>query len=117
MIIRPLAALVLAAALSGAAFAAGSSAPFGYQPDPALKTASLADLQRRVRDTCASTQARIQASTAAAMSRPCGCYAQRVMRALEPGELDAYRNTGVFNDTARAKALVAIDQCKLQRPI
>ena len=51
------------------------------------------------------------------MTRPCGCYASRVMRSLDSAELDAYRSTGVFNDTARGKALAAIDACKLQRPI
>jgi hypothetical protein len=39
------------------------------------------------------------------------------MRSLDATELDAYRNTAVFNDTARAKALAAIDSCKLKRPI
>jgi len=39
------------------------------------------------------------------------------MRLLDPVEIDAYRNTGVFNDTARGKALAAIDACRLQRPI
>ena len=115
-IARPL-AVVAAIAFAGSALAAGSSQPFGYRPDPALKTASLADLQGRVRDACASVQARLQSSTPVAMARPCGCYATRVMRGLDAGELDAYRNTGVFNDTARGKALAALDQCKLKRPV
>jgi hypothetical protein len=35
---------------------------------------------------------------------------------LSDEEIQAYRDTGVFNDTARAKALNAIDSCRLQRP-
>jgi hypothetical protein len=38
------------------------------------------------------------------------------MRALSADEVQAYRDTGIFNDTARAKALSAIDSCRLQRP-
>ena len=112
--------LLLASALAiqaGLAWAGASSTPFGYTPDPALKTASLADLQGRVRDSCAATQARIQNSTPVAMGRPCGCYARQVMRSFAPAEIDAYRNTGVFNETGRSKALAAIDSCGLRRPI
>src|SRR3954466_14596290 len=58
-----------------------------------------------------------QNAAESAVTRPCGCYASRVMRSLYSAELDAYRSTGVFNDTARGKALAAIDACKLQRPI
>jgi hypothetical protein len=38
------------------------------------------------------------------------------MRTLTPGEVDAYRGTGVFNESARAKAFAALDECKLRRP-
>ena len=31
-------------------------------------------------------------------------------------ELDAFRATGYFNDSARQKALQALDTCKLPRP-
>ncbi len=115
--LRSLPALVLAAALAGPALASGSSAPFGYTPDPVLQSASIADLQSRVRDSCASTQAKIQSSTPVAMSRPCGCYASRVMKTLDASEVASYRQTGVFNEGARSKALAAIDQCKLRRPV
>lgn len=114
---RSIIALVLAAALAGPALASGSSAPFGYTPDPALQSASLVDLQSRVRDSCASTQAKIQSSTPVAMARPCGCYATRVMKTLDASEVAAYRQTGVFNEGARGKALAAIDGCKLKRPV
>ena len=113
--LRPLLALSLVAAAS-AAIAGASSTPFGYRPDPALQTASVADLQGRVRDSCASVQARLQNASTAAMARPCGCYADRVMRTFDAVELAAYRQSGVFNDTARSKAFAALDQCKLRRP-
>lgn len=109
--------LVLAGlAVPGAALASGSSAPFGYTPDPALKTASMTDLQDRVRRACSVTQARLQGATPVQVARPCGCYAARVMKDFTPAEVDAYRGTGVFNATAREKAFAALDMCKLRRP-
>jgi len=36
---------------------------------------------------------------------------------MSADEVQAYRDTGVFNEGARGKALSAIDACKLQRPI
>lgn len=102
---------------AGPAFAAASSTPFGYAPDPALKTATAFQLEGRVKRSCATTQATLQSVPETKVQRPCGCYANQVMKALSPAEVDAYRNTGVFNDSARAKALAAVDECKLKRPV
>ena len=101
-----------------AAFAGGSSAPFQqYEPDPALKTATKANLEGRVRHACTVVQARMTSATEAALERPCGCYARQTLRSLDQSEIEAYRTTGYFNDSARAKALSALDSCKLQRPV
>ena len=51
------------------------------------------------------------------LERPCGCYADRTLASLDKGELQSYRTTGYFNDSARAKALSALDSCKLPRPV
>ncbi len=99
-----------------AALAGASSMPTQYQPDPALKTASMGELRVRVGQACAVTQARIQNVSESSLTRRCDCYAGRTMRALSDEEVQAYRDTGVFNDTARTKALNAIDSCRLQRP-
>jgi hypothetical protein len=107
---------VAAIATGSAAFAAASNTPTMYQPDPALKTASMADLRARVSESCSITQAKMQGVTESSLSRKCDCYAGRTMRAMSADEVQAYRDTGVFNDTARLKALSAIDSCKLQRP-
>lgn len=100
-----------------AAWAGASSVPTNYQPDPALKTASRGELEARVRTACTIVQARLQNVSESSLSQPCRCYASRTMRALSAEEIQAYRDTGVFNDGARAKALAAIDACRLQRPI
>ena len=113
---RPLLSLTFLA-LTSAAFAAGSSAPFGYTPDPALRTAGKGELEGRVRRACASTQAQLQNVATSKVERPCACYATRVMGSLDEAEVAAYRATGVFNDSARAKALAAVDTCKLKRPV
>ena len=101
-----------------AALAGGSSAPFQqYQPDLALKSATKANLEGRVRHACAVVQARMSNAPEASLERPCGCYARQTMRSLDEAEVEAYRTTGYFNDSAKAKALSALDSCKLQRPV
>ena len=112
-------ALVTAVALTvgaSAAFAASSSAPTLYQPDPALKTASVPELRERVSQACAIVQAKQQGVAETSFGRKCDCYAGRTMRSLSADEVQAYRDTGVFDDSAREKALAALDACKLQRP-
>jgi hypothetical protein len=113
-------ALLVAAAVSmsaTSAYAAASNMPTQYQPDPALKTESMGQLRARVSQACSVTQTKLQSGVSeASLSRSCDCYAGRTMRSLSTDELQAYRDTGVFNETARAKALTALDACKLPRP-
>ena len=106
-------ALLLSA---GAALAGASSVPTNYQPDPALKSASRTELESRIRKACTVIQARQQKVSEASVNSPCGCYATRTFSSLDATEVQAYRDTGVFNDSARAKALSALDTCKLPRP-
>jgi len=112
---RPLrilsAALLLTVAAASSASGAGSSVPFDYTPDPALRTASRGELETRIRRACVIVQARQQGVGEAQLARPCGCYALRTLRSFTPAELQSYRDTGVFNDTARAKAQQALEAC------
>jgi hypothetical protein len=114
---RALSAATLFLLCAGPALAGASSVPFNQQPDPGLRTAGRAELQSRIQRACTITQARLQNASATSFGGPCGCYAGRVMRGLSASELDAYRSTGYFNDSAREKALAAIDACKLRRPV
>jgi hypothetical protein len=111
-----LAGIVLAASAT-IALAGASSVPTNYEPDPALQRASRTELEARVRKACTVTQARLQNVAETSVSSPCGCYASKTLRSLSQDEVQAYRDTGVFNEGARGKALAAIDSCKLQRPI
>ncbi|WP_243368056.1 hypothetical protein [Microvirga solisilvae] len=113
---RTLLTAAFIAAGATTAFAASSSMPTQYEPDPALKTASMSDLRARVSQACSIVQAKQQNASEASFATKCGCYAGRTMRSLNAEEVQAYRNTGVFNDTAREKALAALDACQLQRP-
>jgi hypothetical protein len=117
MLLRPLAFATLFAVSASGALGGGSSQPFDYQPDPGLKTANRGEIESRIRRACNITQAKLQGTSTAAVNGPCGCYASRTLRALDDGELEAYRATGYFNDSARAKAIGAIDACKLKRPV
>ncbi len=114
---RPVLAGIAVAFIASGAFAASSSAPIGYTPDPALKTASMTDLTKRVQKACINTQARVQEGAESTFMRPCGCYATKTLKEFSPEELQAYRDTGVFNASARDKALWAIDECGLKRPL
>jgi len=115
-VFRPMLAAVALCACATAALASASNTPTLYEADPALKTATVGELQSRVRQACSVTQGKIQNVSEASLSRKCECYARGTMRAMSPDEVQAYRDTGVFNDATRAKALGAIDSCKLQRP-
>jgi hypothetical protein len=115
--LRPLLAALILCAGASPAFAGAASTPTAYQPDPALKTASRSELENRVRSACTIVQARLQNVSEQSLAQPCGCYASRTMRSLTADEIQSYRDTGVFNEGARAKALGAIDACRLQRPI
>jgi hypothetical protein len=86
-------------------------------PDPALKTASLSSLQDRVRFTCVRVQADLQGVSGEKVSSGCSCYAKKTIRALNKAELASYRETGLFDATAREKALKAVDVCGLKRPV
>lgn len=107
-------ASMLAACVSGRTQVASLE---GYTPDPALKTASKSNLKGRVSHACVVTQARFQKIGEAAVEAPCGCYADRTLSRLDKAEIQSYRTTGYFNDSAKAKALDALDSCKLPRPV
>lgn len=106
-------ASMLAACVSGRTQVASLE---GYTPDPALKTASKSNLKGRVSHACVVTQSRLQKIGEAAVEAPCGCYADRTLSTLDKAEIQSYRTTGYFNDSAKAKALDALDSCKLPRP-
>jgi hypothetical protein len=114
--LRTLLAVAALTVSATAVLASASNTPINYQPDPALKTESLGQLQARIGQACGVTQARMQQVSETSLSRKCDCYAGRTLRAMSAGEVQAYRDTGVFNDSTRMKALSALDSCKLQRP-
>ncbi|MFC0283229.1 hypothetical protein ACFFJB_06345 [Camelimonas abortus] len=86
-------------------------------PDPTAARLTPYEITLRAFDACLITQSRLQGVTREAVHSPCSCYARRTVSAMTKEELDAFRRTGYFNDSAQAKGLEAIDYCKLKRPI
>ncbi len=106
----------LAMMIGAAAHAASSQAPLP-PPDPTAKNLTPYMIQLRAFDACLHTQSRLMSTTREAVHSPCSCYAKGTVNAMTKDELQAFRETGYFNDTARAKGLDFIDRCKLRRPI
>jgi hypothetical protein len=116
MMMRRAVVAVLATAISvSVAMAAGGSAPLP-PPDPTAKNLSPYRIQLRAFDACQHNQARLMNTTREAVHTPCSCYAKGTVNAMTKAEIEDFRNTGYFNDTARDKALGFIDKCGLKRP-
>lgn len=58
--LRPVLAGIVASFIATSAFASASSVPVGFTPDPALKTATVSDLTKRIQAACAVTQSQLQ---------------------------------------------------------
>jgi hypothetical protein len=85
-------------------------------PDLSLQDASDAQLHSRIQTTCMGTQGKLTGGSYDALWQPCECYATKTLKALDKPEKAALRANGVFNDTARDKALKALDVCQLKQP-
>jgi hypothetical protein len=97
------------------ALAAAGPAPLP-PPDPTAKNLTPYMIQLRAFDACQHNQARLMNTTREAVHTPCSCYAKGTVNAMSKAEIEAFRETGYFNDTAREKALTFIDRCGLRRP-
>lgn len=102
------------AGISAHAASGGSALP---PPDPTAKNLTPYMIQLRAFDACLVTQSRLMGTTREAVHSPCSCYAKGTVGAMTKDEIQAFRDTGYFNDSARAKGLSFIDRCKLKRPI
>ena len=119
MMMRRMGAVVLAGGLfalgATVALAAGGSASLP-PPDPTAKNLTPYMIQLRAFDACLHTQSQLMVTTREAVHTPCSCYAKGTVNAMTKDEIQAFRDTGYFNDSAREKGLGFIDQCKLKRP-
>lgn len=106
--------LTVLAGLSAHAASGTSALP---PPDPTAKNLTPYMIQLRAFDACLHTQSQLLKTTREAVHTPCSCYAKGTVNAMTKDEIQAFRNTGYFNDSAREKGLGFIDQCKLRRPI
>ena len=119
MMMRRMGAVVLAGGFtilaSVSAYAASSSTALP-PPDPTAKNLTPYMIQLRAFDACLITQSRLMNTTREAVHSPCSCYAKGTVSSMTKDELQAFRDTGYFNDSAREKGLRFVDQCKLVRP-
>src|SRR6478735_7800093 len=119
MKMRRIGAVVLAggflmmAAVSAQAASGTSALP---PPDPTAKNLTPYMIQLRAFDACLVTQSQLIGTTREAVHTPCSCYAKGTVNAMTKDEIQAFRETGYFNDSARAKGYDFIDRCKLRRP-
>mgnify|MGYP001171486511 CR=1 FL=1 len=88
--------------------------PGDFKPDPKLKTASAGQLQIAVRDVCIKAQRAKSSASTAELTKSCGCYAGKALKAMDKGEVDFYRTNGYFADSARPKAQTALNSCGLK---
>jgi hypothetical protein len=101
---------------TGLALAAGS-APLP-PPDPTAKNLSPSQIQQRALNACIRTQTPLMAGVGPSQLRnQCACYARATVRSMTRAEIQAFRDTGYFSDSAREKALAQIDRCGLRRPV
>ena len=98
-----------------AVLAAAGTAPLP-EPDPKTKNMSRYQIQLRAFDACLISQSRLQQTTREAVHSPCSCYATGTVKAMTNTEVQAFRDTSVFNESTREKAFAQIDKCKLVRP-
>ena len=120
MIMRRMSAALLAAGMSillGVSAQAASSSTSLPPPDPTAKNLTPYMIQLRAFDACLITQSQLLGTTREAVHTPCSCYAKGTVGAMTKDEIQAFRETGYFNDSAREKGLSFIDKCKLKRPI
>jgi hypothetical protein len=116
MVMRRLGLVAVLVAL-GITSALGAAAPAPLPPpDPTAKNMSPYRIQLRAFDACLVVQSRLQGKTREAVHTPCSCYAKGTVNAMSKAEIQAFRDTGYFNDSAREKALGFVDKCKLTRP-
>lgn len=119
MIMRRMGAVVLAGGLAlllgGAALAASSQTPVPVV-DPTAKNLTPYMIKLRAFDACLVNQSGLLKTTREAVHTPCSCYANGTIESMTKDEIQAFRDTGYFNDSAREKALSFLDKCKLKRP-
>lgn len=108
--------VVLGLFAASPAFAAATTAPLP-QPDPSAATLTPREIGDRAFNGCLVIQSRLQNAPREQLNAPCNCYSKRTLARMTRGEIASFRQTGYFDDSSRAKALEALDYCKLPRPI
>lgn len=114
------AALTVASLLLSASMAlAGASSSNFKAPEPDPDTANMrrSEAKEYVAQGCERQWAKASDMSASALSGACRCYAGRTVNAMTKAEFEFFKAKSYFDDATREKALLAVDACKLKRPI
>lgn len=106
-------ALLLLASNSADAIA-GASTPQYPPPSVNLSNASMDELRTHILDSCVLREWGRAAESRSSYAERCNCYARRITAVMTGEELDALRQSGIYNDSAREKAEAAQLKCNLQ---
>ncbi|MFT0891407.1 hypothetical protein [Pseudochelatococcus sp. G4_1912] len=111
---KMLAGLVFLSMVPGTqAVYAGATAPQQPQSDIGLTYASADQIRTHILDSCVLREWGRATETKSSYSERCSCYARRITADMTGEELDAFRQSGVYNASARPKAEEAQLKCSL----
>jgi hypothetical protein len=95
--------------LAAGALALGACMP----SSPPAGVSTNAQLRARLTQSCVTV---LQGSgVSAGASSKCGCYSDRMMKAMSPADLAELRATGAYSANASAKARETLAVCKIKR--
>lgn len=92
---------------------AGSSVPQHAPSSVNLANASMDELRTHILDSCVLREWGRTAEPKSSYAERCSCYARRITADMNGEELDALRQSGVYNASARSKAEAAQVRCNL----
>ena len=97
-----------------AALASASLLAACMPSSPPAGVATNAQLRAKLNQSCVTVLQSQGGSLRAAASSKCGCYTDRMMKAMTPADLAELRATGAYSANASAKARETLAICKIK---
>ncbi len=96
--------------LAAAALSLGACMP----SSPPAGVATNAQLRARLNQSCVTVLQSQSGGAGGSASTKCGCYTDRMMKAMSPADLAELRATGAYSANASAKARETLAICKIK---
>jgi len=80
---------------------------------PPMGVASNGQLRAKLQQSCVTVLKSQGGALSAAASSKCGCYTDRMMKAMGPADVAELRATGAYSPAASAKARETLAVCKI----